>query len=278
MTSEIAMSEQSHLARTWALVRRRAGFIAIAVVVVIAVVLGFLLWGDSASEEASVQAVDTDALAEEILGAVAEAPAISAQVFQAILPSLVVVQSNATSEKNEPGLGTGVVVTAEAQVLTALHVVDGATEIRLSFADGTQTFGGIVAVDPEKDIAVLIPAVAPGLVVPATIGNSSGMRVGDEVFAVGNPLGLVGSMSAGVVSGLNRQFQPAGGETVLQGVIQFDAAVNRGSSGGPLLDRRGQVVGIVTGLMNPSDGDTFIGIGFAVPIESAAGAAGRPAQ
>ncbi len=268
----------SYLARTWASVRRRSGVILIAGLVVIAVALGLALWSDFGTGEAPTQSVDTNAIIDEVLGAVADAPAVSSQVYQAILPSLVVVQSNAIDEDGELGLGTGVVINAEAHVLTALHVVDGATEIRLSFADGTRTFGGIVAIDPERDIAVLVPAIAPGLVVPATIGNSSGVGVGDEVYAVGNPLGLVGSMSAGVVSGLNRQFHPTGGDTVLQGVIQFDAAVNRGSSGGPLLDRRGQVVGIVTGLINPSEADTFIGIGFAVPIEAAAGAAGRPAQ
>jgi S1-C subfamily serine protease len=101
--------------------------------------------------------------------------------------------------------------------------------------------------------------------------------VGDEVFAVGHPLGLVGSLSAGVVSGLNRSFPLANGRT-LGGMIQFDAAVNPGNSGGPLLNRNGQVIGIVTGLANPGGDDEFIGIGFAVPIATAGGAAGAPAR
>ena len=151
-------------------------------------------------------------------------------------------------------------------------------EIRLGFADGTSTSAVVANADPERDIAVLTPAVQPGLVLPATIGNSSAIRVGDEVYAVGNPLGLVGSLSAGVVSGLDRHFAPSEREEPLRELIQFDAAVNPGNSGGPLLDRRGRVVGIVIGLINPTEQDVFIGAGFAVPIRVAVGAAGGPAQ
>ena len=140
------------------------------------------------------------------------------------------------------------------------------------------TSATVANVDPERDITVLTPAVQPGLVLPATIGNSSAIRVGDEVYAVGNPLGLVGSLSAGVVSGLDRQFAPSEGEQPFQELIQFDAAVNPGNSGGPLLDLRGRVVGIVIGLINPTDQDVFIGVGFAVPIRIAVDGAGGPAQ
>jgi S1-C subfamily serine protease len=111
--------------------------------------------------------------------------------------------------------------------------------------------------------------------VPAVLGG--GAQIGDEAFAVGHPLGLVGSLSAGVVSGLNRTFPLQNGRT-LTGMIQFDAAVNPGNSGGPLLNRNGQVIGIVTGLANPSGEDNFIGIGFAVPIGTAGGAAGAPGR
>ncbi|HWI05431.1 MAG TPA: trypsin-like peptidase domain-containing protein, partial [Acidimicrobiales bacterium] len=96
-------------------------------------------------------------------------------------------------------------------------------------------------------------------------------------FAVGHPLGLVGSLTAGVVSGLDRSFPLANGRSI-GGMIQFDAAVNPGNSGGPLLNRNGQVIGIVTGLANPAGDDEFIGIGFAVPIGTAGGAAGAPAR
>jgi S1-C subfamily serine protease len=114
------------------------------------------------------------------------------------------------------------------------------------------------------------------MLVPATLGNPNAMSVGDEAFAVGNPYGLYGSMSAGVISGFERSFRPEDSEQRLDGLIQIDAAVNPGNSGGPLLNRYGQVVGIVVGIVNPTEDDFFIGIGFAVPIEVAASAAGSP--
>jgi S1-C subfamily serine protease len=102
------------------------------------------------------------------------------------------------------------------------------------------------------------------------------MQVGDETYAVGNPLGLAASMSAGVISGFNRSLPLDDGDERLEGLIQFDAAVNPGNSGGPLLNRNGQVIGIVTALANPSEQNFFIGIGFAVPIDEAVAAAGAP--
>ena len=120
------------------------------------------------------------------------------------------------------------------------------------------------------------PAARPTDVVPAVLGNPHAMRVGDEAFAVGHPFGLYGSMSAGIISGFDRTFRPPNSGQRLGGMIQIDAAVNPGNSGGPLLNRYGQVVGIVTGLANPTDQNFFVGIGFAVPIDVAGGAAGLP--
>ena len=116
----------------------------------------------------------------------------------------------------------------------------------------------------------------PEVLVPAVLGNPGSMRVGDEAFAVGNPFGLYGSMSSGVISGFNRTFQPTGSDQQIDGLIQIDAAVNPGNSGGPLLNRYGQVIGIVTALANPAKEDFFIGIGFAVPITVAGGGVGLP--
>ncbi|HEX2696195.1 MAG TPA: trypsin-like peptidase domain-containing protein, partial [Anaerolineales bacterium] len=127
-----------------------------------------------------------------------------------------------------------------------------------------------------NDIAVLAPSQLPATVVPAVLGNPAAMHVGDEAFVVGNPFGLYGSMSAGVISGFDRSFHPQGSERTFQGLIQIDAAVNPGNSGGPLLNRYGEVIGIVTGLVNPTEQDVFIGIGFAVPINVAGGALGSP--
>src|SRR5206468_7663175 len=110
----------------------------------------------------------------------------------------------------------------------------------------------------------------------ATLGSSMKLKPGDEVVAVGYPFGIGPSVSAGVVSGLNREFRSPDGNRVLNKLIQFDAAVNPGNSGGPLVTMDGEVVSIVTAILNPTPARTFIGIGFAVPIENAAQAAGLP--
>lgn len=174
------------------------------------------------------------------------------------------------------GLGSGVVINADGHILTSLHVVDRATKIEVIFADGTEAEAQIINAVPEQDIAVLSASRLPEILVPATLGNPNAMHIGDEAYVVGHPLGLYGSMSTGVISGFDRSFRPPDGGERLEGLIQIDAAVNPGNSGGPLLNRYGQVVGIVAGLANPTDNNFFVGIGFAVPIDVAGGAAGLP--
>jgi S1-C subfamily serine protease len=202
--------------------------------------------------------------------------AFSSQVYQFILPSLVLIQTEGEDTEGEGGfgIGSGVVINENGDILTAFHVVDGAEQIEVFFVDGSQTTAEIVSAEPENDIAVLHPHQPPELIVPAVLGNPGAMRVGDEAYAVGNPLGLVASMSAGVISGFDRSISVEDGEGRLEGLIQFDTAVNPGNSGGPLLNRQGYVVGIVTALANPSEQDFFVGIGFAVPIGTAVSAAG----
>jgi S1-C subfamily serine protease len=214
----------------------------------------------------------------DALASVTPAPAYSAQVYQIIRPSLVFIHVDVINKAGEPdtGLGSGVIVNDSGAILTSLHVVADATAISVIFADGTESEAAIIVAQPENDMALLQPAGLPEIVVPAVLGNPNAMRVGDEAFAVGHPLGLYGSMSAGVISGFDRSFQPEDSEQRLEGLIQFDAAVNPGNSGGPLLNRYGQVIGIVTGLVNPTEQEVFIGIGFAVPITTAAAAGGLP--
>jgi S1-C subfamily serine protease len=189
-----------------------------------------------------------------------------AEIYAALSPSVVSIEArNGTTGSR----GTGVIVNADASILTALHVVNGATEIRVLFADGTQSSAAIVTADPAMDIALLAPVALPSLVVPAVLGG--GLAVGETVIAIGDQLGLAQSTTVGVVSGLDRTAPGEGGAT-LPGLIQFDAAVNHGSSGGPLVNTRGETVGIVVALANPTDAGTFIGIGFAVPIGMAVAA------
>ena len=206
-------------------------------------------------------------------------PAFSTQVYQIIQPSLVWIEAEGVpgeTGETDKSLGTGVIIDRFGNILTSLHVVDNASAINLTFADGTQSLATIADSQPEKDIAVLQAQTPPPMFLPATIGNAGALQVGDEAYVVGNPFGLYSSMSAGVISGFNRTFQPPGASQVIDGLIQVDAAVNPGNSGGPLLNRYGHVVGIVTGIINPTDDSFFIGIGFAVPIDAAAGGGGSP--
>jgi len=207
-------------------------------------------------------------------------PAFSVGAYQAIQPSLVLIQTRTqtTNVDSEEGhvLGSGVIIDDSGDILTSLHVVVDAAEIQVTFADGTQSSAQVVVKQPENDIAVLRADQLPALLVPATLGNPNAMRVGDEAFVVGNPFGLYSSMSAGVISGFDRTFQPPDSDQKLQGLIQIDTAVNPGNSGGALINRYGQVIGIVEGIVNPTGQEVFIGIGFAVPIDVAGGAAGLP--
>jgi S1-C subfamily serine protease len=203
------------------------------------------------------------------------------EVHDLVAPSLVLVRVERppASAGADPagGIGSGVLVNADGTVLTSLHVVEGARVVEVTFADGTTSTAEVVRREPERDIATLAPASLPSIVVPAVLGG--GVRVGDTAIAVGHPLGLVGSTSAGVVSGLDRRVPVPSTAVVLEGLIQFDAAVNPGSSGGPLLNAHGEVVGIVTALANPSGERSFTGIGFAVPIGAAlAGGGGGPVR
>jgi len=165
------------------------------------------------------------------------------------------------------------VVNQDGTIMTAFHVVKGATDIEVTFADGTKSSAKIDTSDPANDIATIKPENLPQLIVPAVLGG--GAQIGDDVVAIGNQLQLIDSTTSGVVSGLDRTIdRPEGG--ALKGLIQFDAAVNPGSSGGPLVNNQGQTIGIVVALANPTEAGTFIGVGFAVPIGSAVGGGGRP--
>jgi S1-C subfamily serine protease len=205
------------------------------------------------------------------------APPDAALAYRKITPSLVTIVTGPAAggkapETAESSLGTGIIVDAHGAVLTAAHVVADGGPIQVRFADGTQANARIASTQPDHDIATLVTDRLPDVVVPAVLGG--GAQVGDAVFPVGSPLGLQGTLTAGVVSALDRSLPVTGGRT-LKGLIQFDAAVNPGNSGGPLLDRDGQVIGIVTGLVNPSRQPYFVGIGFAVPIEIAGGSGGN---
>ncbi len=176
----------------------------------------------------------------------------------------------------ELGVGTGVLISEQGLILTNFHVVAAAKRLRITFFDGFESDAELISLQPDNDLAVIKAKRLPDDIEPATLGGTANLAPGDAVIAVGFPYGIGPSTTAGVVSGLNREFRNPEGERLLKGLIQFDAAANPGNSGGPLVNMKGEVVGIVTAIYNPTPARTFIGIGFAVTIEAAGGAAGLP--
>jgi S1-C subfamily serine protease len=171
-------------------------------------------------------------------------------------------------------VGTGVVIDDEGTILTNLHVARATRKLRVVFWDGTESDALIMGARPDLDLAIIRPHIIPDDLRPATLASSANLRPGDDVVAVGFPFGIGPSASAGVVSGLLRVLEQDGSATMTN-LIQFDAAANPGNSGGPLVNADGEVVGIVTAILNPSGIRTFAGIGFAAPIDEAAAAAGE---
>ncbi|HEV2979148.1 MAG TPA: trypsin-like peptidase domain-containing protein [Casimicrobiaceae bacterium] len=205
-------------------------------------------------------------------------PSSAARAYEAVRPSVVRVRqitASAEGERDvEKSVGSGVVIVDKGIILTNLHVVAGGDRIGVVFADGTESEATVIGVQPENDLAVIQAKTLPDDLMPATLRSTGDLAPGDEVVAVGFPFGIGPTVTAGVVSGLQRVHRSLDGKRDLVNLIQFDAAVNPGSSGGPLVTADGEVVGIVTAILNPTDQRVFIGIGFAVPIENAASAIG----
>ena len=205
-------------------------------------------------------------------------PSVAAKAYDIIAPSVVRVRGFGTGrdgmENAETGVGTGVVIVDKGIILTNLHVVLGAERIGVVFSEGLEADAEVVGVQPEHDLAVIQAKKVPDDLVAATLRSTADLRPGDLVVAVGYPFGIGPSASAGVISGLRREYQSPRGKRLLTNLIQFDAAANPGNSGGPLVTAEGEVIGIVTGILNPNHQRTFIGIGFAVPIENAAAGVG----
>jgi S1-C subfamily serine protease len=243
------------------------------------VLFALLLFGSRTPPQVFTQR-DIDQAVLYTLQSMPREPSVESVAFEVIRPSVVWVRRADAegdalegSEPVEQGMGTGVVIVDDGTILTNLHVVAGASRLGVVFADGTESPADLIDVQPEQDLAVIRARLLPDDLMPATLASTRNLRMGDRVIAVGFPFGIGPSLSAGVISGLRRNYRTPEGERLLTDLIQFDAAVNPGNSGGPLVNADGHVVGIVTALLNPSQ-RVFIGIGFAVPIETAAASAG----
>jgi S1-C subfamily serine protease len=271
-----AASEQPRRFRRIRRVARKLTLARLGVVLLVLAVAASLFIGIRAMQRPTVSRATAGGIANQAAGnAVSNLqsqPPTGENVYNQVAPAIVVIEAQGKSA-NQESLGAGVIVDQQGEILTALHVVEGATSIKVTFSDGSNSTAKVSSSDATHDIASLTPDQPPTVIVTAVLGGPA--RIGDEAFALGNPLGLADSLSAGVISGLDRSF-PASDGRMLTGLIQFDAAVNPGNSGGPLLNSKGQVIGIVTGLANPAGQRAFAGIGFAVPITTAGGAAGAP--
>ncbi|MCD6664963.1 MAG: trypsin-like peptidase domain-containing protein [Hydrogenophaga sp.] len=264
--------------------RQRMGRAAIdprvmwASLLLLSVALGVSLWQGREGAGQALTQKDIDAavlrtLTTQVL------PSPAARAAEKVRPSVVRVEAfvrNRKGEEEDHGIGTGVVIVDRGVILTNLHVVQGADRLRIVFADGSDAGASVTGVQAANDLAVLQADTVPDDLQAATMRSTGDLLPGDQVVAVGFPFGIGPSVSAGVISGFGRSFRAPEGQQDIENLIQFDAAANPGNSGGPLVTMDGEVVGIVTGILNPTKARTFAGIGFAVPIESAAQAAGLP--
>jgi putative serine protease PepD len=189
------------------------------------------------------------------------------ELYARVKPS--VVEINAANSRSTAGsLGSGIVLDKEGHILTNNHVIRGFDQIDVGMADGTAVTAKIIGTDPGNDLALLKIEVPADKLQPATLGDSSKVKAGELVIAVGNPFGIEGSVTQGIVSGVGRTLGGGAGRP-LRALIQSDAAINPGNSGGALFDMNGNVVGVTTAIENPSGDRVFVGIGYAVPINTA---------
>ncbi len=189
-------------------------------------------------------------------------PALVERVSNSVVAIRTVV---GTGFRQGSGTGTGIVVDKDGHIVTNYHVIEGAREVSVEFVDGTVVAGTVVRTDEANDLAVVRVSAAAGLLAPATFADSSLVHPGETVFAIGNPFGLDFTVTSGIVSAVNRTSPAEGvGGEQLRGMIQTDAAVNPGNSGGPLFNAAGEVIGINTAIENPSGNSVFVGVGFAI--------------
>ena len=173
-----------------------------------------------------------------------------------------VVQVNVLRGGSDGGMGSGFVYSEEGYIITNQHVVRDAKKVTVTFLDGEAYIGDVIGTDPDLDIAVVKVSPSNTYLQPITIGDSSKLKVGEKIAAIGNPFGLSGSMTSGIVSQIGRLLPQESGYSIPD-VIQTDAAINPGNSGGPLINMKGEVVGINTAIQSITG--EFSGIGFAVP-------------
>lgn len=245
-----------------------------------AALVGGIVWsrGDNSSSKAAATASTTTASqtisSSASTSSSAPLPAVEdfSALYNKVRPSIVRITTGAQatdpfSGGGAGGLGSGIVLDKQGDILTNYHVVNGFSTVTITFSDGTVASATVVGKDPGNDTAVVKTSADPSVLFPAVLGDSSQAKVGSFVAAIGNPFGLDGSFTTGVVSGLNRTLTSSSDGRPIRGLLQADAAVNPGNSGGALINAKGEVIGINTAIENPTGG-SFAGIAYAVPINT----------
>ena len=244
----------------------------IASLVTAAVVVQFSPGGGSGQQSTPTSAL-APAAAPSGNAALNSACLAAADIYQELRPAVVEITS--TQQGRGPfapsgqSAGSGIVIDEQGTILTNYHVVAGATNLEVTFSDDTTASASVVGTDPGNDLAVIRASLSGQKLTPAPLGDSDAIRVGDPVLAIGDPFELEGTLTQGIVSATGRTFSGGQGTRPIRNMIQTDAAVNPGNSGGPLIDCRGEVIGINTALDNPTGQDVNVGIAFAVPINTA---------
>ena len=188
------------------------------------------------------------------------------QIYKRDAPGVVQVTASDPTQGSE-SLGSGFVIDKAGHIVTNFHVVRGAAKIFVSFSGQDQLAGTVVGSDPSTDIAVLKIRTQASALTPLELGNSDALRVGDSVYAIGNPFGYTRTLTSGIVSALQRQIKAPNSLTI-DNVIQTDASINHGNSGGPLLDAAGRVIGVTSQIYAENSQQGNLGIGFAVPVNT----------
>jgi S1-C subfamily serine protease len=236
--------------------------------------------GGGSDNNGSVQNVDTSSPTSTPTNGNSNASLISgdcmtaADIFEEVRPSVVEIDVSGTQggpfgNQEFSGTGSGIVLDEEGHILTNNHVAGDANNISVKFDDGSTVAATLVGTDTANDLAVIIVDPADHDLSPATLGDSDDLRVGDPVLAIGNPFSLEGTLTAGIVSALDRAYSEGNGTRPIRGMIQTDAPINPGNSGGPLINCQGEVVGVNTLLENPTGDSVNVGVAFAVAINTA---------
>lgn len=200
---------------------------------------------------------DTSIAAVTINGGIVDV----ADLYERLSPSIVEIHGNST---RAAGTGSGVVFDTSGHILTNYHVVQGFSQIDVRFLDGTSASASVVGFNAADDLAVIRVDVPASLLKPVTIGNSTKLRIGQQVIAIGNPFDLRRTVTQGAVSGLNRSLG-TGRRAIMTGLIQTDTVINPGNSGGGLFTLNGELVGITNAIENPTGNEVFVGVGYAIP-------------